>query len=302
MTSCICDIPYEIMSEYIALNFLFKDVKNLNEIYIFNTRDMIDAFIKKDPIFENFSETFNINIYDTVKKSSIKMTTFDEIISNFRNNVNLHESIDFDMNNLNIDKIYNTISILKLFKKYSTKSSHDSTIILSRNLVKYMSDSFLLQNKTINDVSVDEFIEVLQHNSWDDIGINLYDFFKKCQFAKFKPRSYDLKSNIQNNLIDKIQYSEDSVLFVTINLFMKLVVEFDEVRTKLYIIYELYRYLNYIEENDISFRVHSKEKLKIAGKFKAQEFMYQLQYEYATELPKYLSILVEKQLSDYIKI
>jgi len=301
MTSCICDIPYEVMSDYIAPNFLFKDVKNLNEIYTFDTRDMIDAFLKKDPILENFSETFNINIYDTVKNSSIKMTTFDEIISNFRNNINIHENIDFDMDNLNIDKINNTISMLKLFKIYSTKSSHDSTIILSHNLVKYMSDSFVLQNKKIKEVSFEEFNEVLQQISWDNIGIDLYDFFEKCQFATFKPRSYDLKSRIQENLINKTQYTEDSILFVSINLFMKLIVEFDEVRTKLYIIYELYRYLNYIEENDISFRVHSKEKLKIAGRFKAQEFMYQLQYEYATELPKYLSILFEKELSEYLK-
>jgi len=82
---------------------------------------------------------------------------------------------------------------------------------------------------------------------------------------------------------------------------MKLVVEFKEIRTKLYVIYELYRYLNYTEENNKSITGHSKDKLKIAAKIKAQEFMYQLQYEYTTELPKYLKILVEKELSEYIK-
>ena len=305
MTSSICDIPYEVMNEYIVPNFLFKDVRNFNKINNFEAHDMIDVFLKKDLVLHKFAENFEINIYDTVKNSSIRMSTFDEMISNFRNDKKIDNIINFNMDKLNKNKIKNTIIILKLFKTYSnsTNSSNDSAIILSQNLVRYMSDSFVLLNKTFNDISCKEFNEVLEKNWWENIGIDLYDFFEKCQFSTFKPRSYDLKSNIEENLIinNTQQQFENLTLLSSINLFMKLVVEFKEIRTKLYVIYELYRYLNYTEENNKSITGHSKDKLKIAAKIKAQEFMYQLQYEYTTELPKYLTILVEKELSEYIK-
>jgi len=305
MTSSICDIPYEVMNEYIVPNFLFKDVRNFNKINNFEAHDMIDVFLKKDLVLHKFAENFEINIYDTVKNSSIRMSTFDEMISNFRNDKKIDNIINFNMDKLNKNKIKNTIIILKLFKTYSnsTNSSNDSAIILSQNLVRYMSDSFVLLNKTFNDISCKEFNEVLEKNWWENIGIDLYDFFEKCQFSTFKPRSYDLKSNIEENLIinNTQQQFENLTLLSSINLFMKLVVEFKEIRTKLYVIYELYRYLNYTEENNKSITCHSKDKLKIAAKIKAQEFMYQLQYEYTTELPKYLTILVEKELSEYIK-
>ena len=305
MTSSICDIPYEVMNEYIVPNFLFKDVRNFNKINNFEAHDMIDVFLKKDLVLHKFAENFEINIYDTVKNSSIRMSTFDEMISNFRNDKKIDNIINFNMDKLNKNKIKNTIIILKLFKTYSnsTNSSNDSAIILSQNLVRYMSDSFVLLNKTFNDISCKEFNEVLEKNWWENIGIDLYDFFEKCQFSTFKPRSYDLKSNIEENLIinNTQQQFENLTLLSSINLFMKLVVEFKEIRTKLYVIYELYRYLNYTEENNKSITGHSKDKLKIAAKIKAQEFMYQLQYEYTTELPKYLKILVEKELSEYIK-
>lgn len=308
MTSSICDIPYEVMNEYIVPNFLFKDVRNFNKINNFETHDMIDVILKKDPVLHKFAENFEINIYDTVKNSSIRMSTFDEMISNFRNDKKIDNIINFNMDKLNKNKIKNTIIILKLFKTYSnstnsTNSSNDSAIILSQNLVRYMSDSFVLLNKTFKDISCKEFNEVLEKNWWENIGIDLYDFFEKCQFSTFKPRSYNLKSNIEENLIinNTHQQFENSTLLSSINLFMRLVVEFKEIRTKLYVIYELYRYLNFTDENDNSITVHSKDKLKIAAKIKAQEFMYQLQYEYTTELPKYLTILVEKELSEYIK-
>lgn len=305
MTSSICDIPYEVMNEYIVPNFLFKDVRNFNKINNFEAHDMIDVILKKDLVLHKFAQNFEINIYDTVKNSSIRMSTFDEMISNFRNDKKIVNIINFNMDKLNKNKIKNTIIILKLFKTYSnsTNSSNDSAIILSQNLVKYMSDSFVLLNKTFNDISCKEFNEVLEKNWWENIGIDLYDFFEKCQFSTFKPRSYNLKSNIEENLIinNTHQQFENSTLLSSINLFMRLVVEFKEIRTKLYVIYELYRYLNYTDENDNSIKVHSKDKLKIAAKIKAQEFMYQLQYEYTTELPKYLTILVEKELSEYIK-
>lgn len=305
MTSSICDIPYEVMNEYIVPNFLFKDVRNFNKINNFEAHDMIDVFLKKDLVLHKFAENFEINIYDTVKNSSIRMSTFDEMISNLRNDKKIDNIINFNMDKLNKNKIKNTIIILKLFKTYSnsTNSSNDSAIILSQNLVRYMSDSFVLLNKTFNDISCKEFNEVLEKNSWENIGIDLYDFFEKCQFSTFKPRSYNLKSNIEENLIINNTHHqfENSTLLSSMNLFMRLVVEFKEIRTKLYVIYELYRYLNYTDENDNSITVHSKDKLKVAAKIKAQEFMYQLQYEYTTALPKYLTILVEKELSEYIK-
>jgi len=307
MTSSICDIPYEVINEYIVPNFLFKDVRNFNKINNFETHDMIDVILKKDPVLHKFAQNFEINIYDTVKNSSIRMSTFDEMISNFRNDKKIDNIINFNMDKLNKNKIKNTIIILKLFKTYSntlnsTNSSNDSAIILSQNLVKYMSDSFVLLNKTFKEISCKEFNEVLEKIWWENISIDLYDFFEKCQFSTFKPRSYALKSNIEENLINNTLFQfENLTLLSSINLFMKLVVEFKEIRTKLYVIYELYRYLNYTEENNKSITCHSKDKLKIAAKIKAQEFMYQLQYEYTTELPKYLKILVEKELSEYIK-
>lgn len=304
----ICDIPNEIVLEYIVPGFLFKDVKNVQQFRMFNVthNEMIDMFMNKDTILLNFSKMFDINIYDTLKNSSIDMTTFDQLISDFRNGITIQDTICFNMNNLNIDKINNTISIMKLFKIYSTETSYigDVKEYLTNNLVRYMSEALVIRNKmSSSQVLSSEFISSLENTTWEYIGINLYEFFEKCHLVNLKPRCYNLKSSIEDILIVSNQQTSLMNPFTTIHLFINLVI-FNEIRTKLYVIYELYRYLNYLERKSISSRVWTNHLKYIiflkTGKLKAQEFMYQLQNQYANELPKYLSNLLAKELVEYI--
>lgn len=236
----LCDIPDEIFIEYIVPGFLFKDVKNVHSLQLFNLKnsqmiDMIDIFMKKDTILLNFSKKYNINIYDTLKNSSIDIETFDKLLTYFGNerldqdtirfnkrkfrlnrfyldylNVIEIETFDellskydeafsritikdikkcdtipfkFNMNNLNVEKVNNTISIMKLLKIYSTELSllGDVQDYLSDNLMRYMYKVIIIQNKTLPHLFEDytyerKNFEYIRDKNWEYLHIEFTEF------------------------------------------------------------------------------------------------------------------------------
>lgn len=299
----ICDIPFDIVHQYIIPGFLFGDVKKIYHAGIFTTTisEMISSIIKNDSVLQNHSEKFKVDIYDTVEKSSITFSDFDQIISDIRNNTLQNSIITFNMKKLNRFKISNTILIMNLFKEYALKNKNIECHI-TNNLVRYMSLVFNKKNKERIRMKVfsGEFSLSLQQCSWSKLDICIYDLFEKFNLTKFKHHSCKLKANIGKHLItDEVN---DVSLYNTIRLFVQLADNSHELMTKSYIIYELYRYLNYTRENHVYFQNISQNQERYREFYdtsiaKAEEFMNDIQN--APKLPRYLYDLLKIELTKH---
>jgi hypothetical protein len=249
-------------------------------------------------------------VYNVLQNSSVPINDFDNIISDIKGGITIQDKIDFDMCNLNANKIQNTVSIMKLLKKYSSKVSclGDINNVLAKNLMNYISEAFVICDKPkegSREFLQDAFTKCLANMHWENIDVDICFLFKTCNLVTDAPRSYQTKSNIKNN-ISLGEYNKDKkqVFATTVTMFMNLIHNINNIRTNLYIIYELYKYLNYLvisnPGEDSPLNLHAL--LHNTIRLKAQQFLYEIRDDYRTALPKHIFDLLVSELEQYISI
>jgi len=295
----IHNIHSDIIREYIIPSFLFGDIRNVVQSCLFEIKplDMINIIIYKDVILKTFSESFNIDIYNTLKNSSVSFVDFDKIIKDIRSYTRVQKHISFEIKEYTENSISDTILIHKLFKWYISKALYlnDIRYNITNNLIAYLTLVFREKHKIIciDDVSP-EFSISLEKCLWVNVNINLYDIFEKYNLVHSQPRSYHLKSNIQKDNRNNIIASEKQKLATMIFL-NYLVLESVSLKRRQYAIYELYRYLNYYP--DIYKNYKPLGRLLVS---KARDYMSDIQHQQYQVLPHYLSNLLYIELNKYI--
>ena len=306
MVTTIYNLPVDVICEHIVTEFDFKTARNVHVAHMFDHTsldDMIYIFIKNDPVFK----TQSFDVYNVLRNSSVPINDFDNIINDIKIGATIQDTICFDMHNLDTNKIENTILIMKLMKRYSSTVSclGDINNILVKNLMKYISETITHHPKKESGEFLQEaFTKCLENVEWENIDIDIYKLFMSCNLIQKSPRSYQIKSSIENNInLDEYIKNNKKVFCTTVSVFVFLIHHINHVRTNLYIVYELYKYLNHLVKSNpgITSPLNLHTALHNTIRFKAEQFLYQVRNEYRTVLPKYIFNLLVKELEQYGK-
>jgi hypothetical protein len=321
----INDIHPDIILNYIAPHFKFDNVKcvylsGLMRNTNVSPDDMADVIVNNDSKLRKYFEIAKLTTCDALNYSSLSYRVFDAIMYNVKN---LHlcpssfveNQINFDMNDIDKSKIQNTISAVKVINMYRKNCS----IFMVQNMVKYMTDVFLMHNNGVNCLLSTQktFIDTLLYmehmcnfeTDWKKIPSNIvYGIFERYQFAT---QNYDsnnaftksMKPKIEDNIF--INLNKESILSIFC-FFIKLLENMMpcslkiEFRTKFYVVYEFFRCFNEFHEHCDSIQpfqgIASKIYRTIRIKAINKAYYMKSNIKHAG-LPKYLKDLVVKELN-----
>jgi|DEB0MinimDraft_4_1074332.scaffolds.fasta_scaffold38466_2 hypothetical protein len=301
----IKSLSTDIIIEYIIPEFDFKTISDVHMSHMFENidiTDMIKTYISHNMIFNDQK----YNIYDVLQNSSITVVDFDNIIKNLKKKEMIQKQMHFNMLNLNSSKIQNTITIFKMFKKYCTQTDINNRIL--RHLMKYISNALVQQCNKKNIVCPKlqkKFTRSLELDLWENIDIDIYEFFKKCNLLMNFSRSHELKYNIDNQICINQYNNDKTILYTTMKFFLSFFQECkrhdNTIHINVYIIYELYKYLNYIEDNNVwNSPIDIYKKHSIATKTAAMRLKNESDIHYRYRLPVYLYNKFVQELDTYI--
>jgi hypothetical protein len=242
-----------------------------------------------------------------VNYSSISITTFAELILRIKNFDDYDNFIcnhlTFETVNQSEQTISNTITTFKYLKKYLIKNltSKTSKDNINHRLMTYMSDVFKDKNKGVS-CDIATFSLFIHQNNWEKTEINLYNLFERYNLMKYKQRSFALKKKILNDVLSIHTEFNPRYNYITVGFLINLCDIADSKPTKLYVVYEMYKYMNYFLENNIKSSSLNKKTFQLASVEKAEEFLKQIQNDFATILPKYFKDLLIDELTKYKKL
>lgn len=276
----IQDIHSDIILQYVVPYFKFYDIKRVylsglmkaTSISSDDITEAIDAIAKKDDKLWKCLSIAHISIHDALNHSSISYRVIDSII----HAKHWHWcgcDIVFDMSDLNVSKIRNTISVLKVLNMYCAKFNHYKLCeYIPTKMVEYMSDAFSILNKGTSCLkrSQNTFLEALTlvqflgtqrktygDTRWEMISCDIYGVFERYQHIT-STRKHSSKT-FQSLLVEETHavpamrsysnVSQCSTLCFLINLINNTEVKRSfkiEMRTRFYVAYELFRCFNQV--------------------------------------------------------
>jgi hypothetical protein len=297
--SSISDIAFKYFLP--TKHFITKDYANETYEFEMLREQMIKIFLEN-----NDTDTLS-NIYYIVKGSSIPLITFAEIIMriNKKDDVEnfLHYYFKYDTTNLcETTVIYNTINAFKYLKKYLIQNSASIT---SQNnidvkLIVYMSDVFTENHKNVC-FDLEKINLFIRQNKWEDTDVKLYNLFEKYNLMKYDKLSFALKKSFSDEIFRIPPAFKAPYNNTTVNFLMNLCEIADLKSTKLYVVYEIYKYTNYFLENNITMPLNS-ENFQTASVEKADEIMKKIQNDIDTILPKYFNDIIIEELTKYKRL
>ena len=305
----ITNLNTDIITNFIIPQFNLKNIADVHTSCVFkniNINEMIQNFIQHDPVFT----IQPYNVYNVLMNSSISVIDFDNIIQNIKKKEMIQNTIHFDMLDLDSYKIQHTITILKLCKKYCTIFYHSDDIneCLVDNLMRYISKTIIQEYKNDNIVCKqlqNYFAKCIKIEPWENIDIDIYEYFKKCNLLKNLPISHHLKYTLDNQICINQYNNNKHVLYVTIkfllNFFEKCKNCYETIHVNVYTIFELYKYMNYIEDSQIwnsPIRLYKRHCL--ATKTAAMRLKNETNIHYKSRVPMYLFNKFLKELDIYI--
>jgi len=298
------DISSDIFDEYVVPNLLLANVNNICKInmeFFIKKSKYMKTILNHQKSLKEYQEKYNIDIYDTIANSSIDILDFDIMYNKMEKRLIKFRCIQKEFTK---DVIKNTIILLLLIKENDTYDINIcSCNILNAidNLFIYLKEVFYSRNKYVDTNTSNLFKNILKKKlSIKKIDINLYDLYENYIFLNKNKRSAAFKKYI-TDYGDSILINNNNIenIASTIQFTILLVENTKSVKMRLYIVYEMYRYLNIIINEAAMGGIDSKKKFLTVSIDKVNELLLEIENKYYDVLPDYFKNILMIELCQY---
>lgn len=298
----LCDIPYEVIEEYIIANL---DLSGIGKIILTEKRFSTKAakfyknIMNNSPFLREYME--NYNIFDILVNSSIDVRTFNSLVID-------NKFLEIKFNYTIYQNPNDTITILSIIKTRHPEYNVEMT----NNLIDFMDQVF---NATYNIKSLKfskNFAKILHETSWEKINIKIYDIYEiYILFLSNNKKLFKTKIS-SSKTIESYHCNTIKTIDTTISFFINLIDYEYKIEIKIILTYEMFKYIYYvISSNKYSLKLNNSYfKAMILEKIDYFQNAIEEYYEYPRHprdprrLPDYFMKLVIdelKILEKYIK-
>lgn len=253
----ICDIPHDILINYIVTNINVPTVEKLalvSKTMYCQKEELVKISIDTNVFVPTYTRINSDELLTVIKKSHFTYQSFEQILKAICNKDKNAITVDFTNVETSEESINNSFRIFQLLETYAIESECNASIgnVISELLIKYFDELFKKRSR-LKQFEASLIGYWLRNDifNWHKIDINPYYLYENMNYMLLKKRSFNLRKNIESKtmivLKDIYKYEVNNLLFQKETLiFIAHIMNYGCIDDNIYVFYEFIRYINNI--------------------------------------------------------